>query len=240
MVSNKALEERITALERSMGTVVKALKEINLGMKELQEQNKKEPSDAIEDILESKRLIEENLVKHNEAIEQIEKDIAKIEDKIKSEGRENDDSKDVVGKGCKFKQTKCRYFDKGFCKYKSRCKFFHPSLICSIYERNGNCEERTCLDRHPETCKFWLKERCNRNEDCDFFHGTFASNDESSFKCVGCKNSWTDRSCVVKHTIDGNETFFCLNCQDWVKYKTRVYDPNWTLYDEDGYLKSDV
>ena len=47
----------------------------------------------------SKRLIEENLVKHNEAIEQIEKDIAKIEDKIKREGRENDDSKDVVGKG---------------------------------------------------------------------------------------------------------------------------------------------
>ena len=64
-----------------MGTVVKALKEINLGMKELQEQNKKEPSDEIENILESKRVIEENLVRLNEAIEQIEKDIAEIENK---------------------------------------------------------------------------------------------------------------------------------------------------------------
>ena len=30
------------------------------------------------------------------------------------------------------------------------------------------------------------------------------------------------------------EKFFCLNCDDWIKYKTKVLDQGWTLFDEEG------
>ena len=60
------------------------------------------------------------------------------------------------------------------------------------------------------------------------------------YKCVCCKNSWNDENCVAKYRINGWETLFCLNCEDWVKMKTRVYDVNWTLYDESVNLKVDV
>ena len=71
MGSNKALEERVHALERSMATIVKALKGIRSEMKE-QKEKKEEPLDAIEEILKSKKVIEENLSRNNEAIERIE------------------------------------------------------------------------------------------------------------------------------------------------------------------------
>ena len=47
MVSNKALEDKVQILEKSMGTIVKALKELRIGMNELQEQRKKDHNDEI-------------------------------------------------------------------------------------------------------------------------------------------------------------------------------------------------
>ena len=41
----------------------------------------------------------------------------------------------------------------------------------------------------------------------------------------------------VKNIIKGHETFFCLNCDDWVKFKENVLEQNWTLYDQEGYLR---
>ena len=61
-----------------------------------------------------------------------------------------------------------------------------------------------------------------------------------AYKRVSCKNVWEDRNCLVKHVINGHETFFCLNCEDWVQFKTDVYNPNWTLFDEEGYLKINI
>ena len=102
-----------------------------------------------------------------------------------------------------------------------------------------------CPKRHPEVCKFWREKSgsCKRKERCDFLHVTLVNQMETSsqiFKCVGCKNAWEDKSFVVEHIIRGHETFFCLNCEDWVKFKTNVYDANWTLFDEWGYLRQDV
>ena len=76
------------------------------------------------------------------------------------------------------------------------------------------------------------------NISCDFLHGTFENSDETNetFKCVGCKNVWADTTCIV----NGQETFFCLNCEDWVKFKIMVHEQNWTLYDKSGYLRRDI
>jgi regulator of replication initiation timing len=40
MVNTKELNEKVQALEKSMGTIVRALKELKTGMNELQEQRK--------------------------------------------------------------------------------------------------------------------------------------------------------------------------------------------------------
>ena len=109
--------------------------------------------------------------------------------------------------------------------------------------RTGKCERPNCEERHQEMCKFWGRpNKCIRNENCDFLNVTFAYNDDAAgeYKCISCKNSWNDKNCVVEHSINGRETFFCLNCDDWVKLKTRVYDANWALYDKAGKLKVDV
>ena len=95
-------------------------------------------------------------------------------------------------------------------------------------------------------CKFWQSNSCKRNIKCDFLHVTMVSNDDknqahkSNYKCVSCKNAWEDASCIVRHIIKGHETFFCLNCEDWVKLKGYVFDKNWTLFDEAGYLRIDI
>ena len=63
---------------------------------------------------------------------------------------------------------------------------------------------------------------------------------KSNYKCVSCNNAWEDASWVVRHIIHGHETFFCLNCEDWVKLKANVFDKNWTLFDEAGYLRTGI
>ena len=44
----------------------------------------------------------------------------------------------------------CRYFNKGHCKYRERCKFNHPKEICKTYLDCGKCEIENCRDRHQK------------------------------------------------------------------------------------------
>ena len=242
MVSNKALEERVQSLERSMGTIVKALKEIKVGMNEVREEKNKEQTDEIGEILKNKKEVEDNLAKHEEAINRIEMDIVKLETMIQSDKSKGCSNVDSEPQTIDYKERTCRYHNKGFCKYKLKCRYFHSKQICEDYEIHGTCEQKTCSKRHPEQCKFWNAGKCSRNESCDFLHVTLASGDHrfSLFECAGCKNVWDDKACVVMQTINGRETFFCLNCQDWIKDKTRVFEQNWTLFDDEGFLRRDV
>ena len=58
--------------------------------------------------------------------------------------------------------------------------------------------------------------------------------DDEIFKCVSCQDVWEDRNCVVKHMIKQKAVFFCLNCNDWIKDKSKVFDQGWTLMDQEG------
>ena len=64
--------------------------------------------------------------------------------------------------------------------------------------------------------------------------------EEIHFKCFSCKNMWSNKEFVVKHNILNHEIYSCLNCDDWVKDKSRVMDANWSLNDQNGDLRSDV
>ena len=69
-------------------------------------------------------------------------------------------------------EKKCRYEDKGYCKYKSNCKFYHPGQICEKFLRDGKCESgQTCNNRHPRKCRYWKGgEGCNRQQACKYLH----------------------------------------------------------------------
>ena len=60
------------------------------------------------------------------------------------------------------------------------------------------------------------------------------------FTCISCKCVWMDRNCVVEHFVQNMKLYFCLNCDDWVRNKTEVLQPGWTLHDEAGNLRMDV
>ena len=53
-------------------------------------------------------------------------------------------------------------------------------------------------------------------------------------------DTWMDKDCLVKHTVKNQQVYFCLNCNDWVKNKERVFDQGWTLLGEDGFLRMEI
>ena len=70
-------------------------------------------------------------------------------------------------------RKKCRYDNKGYCRYQKTCKFFHPDGICDKFLKDGKCESgRSCRDRHPRQCKYWKEKSggCEREELCRYLH----------------------------------------------------------------------
>ena len=94
MVGNKALEERVHTLEKSMGTVVKALKEIKTEIKQLVDNGHKQHSDEIEEILEKQKVINEIMSKNVKAIERIDIEIVRMEKEVSDNDRVQMDQND--------------------------------------------------------------------------------------------------------------------------------------------------
>ena len=71
---------------------------------------------------------------------------------------------------------KCRYFNRGYCKYKHNCKYLHPKEICKEYLVSGTCGNVECCERHPRVCK-WIESngRCKRNSEYDYLRVTIAN-----------------------------------------------------------------
>ena len=66
---------------------------------------------------------------------------------------------------------KCRYFNRGYCKYlKTKCKFFHPEEQCD----NKSCDKKVCNKRHPKMCKYYIiKSKCRFNDKCFYRHALY-------------------------------------------------------------------
>ena len=95
-------------------------------------------------------------------------------------------------------------------------KYLWPFHICSMVW-NLPLEKLTVnnllLSFHidPQYCSRsykWLASEvgCKRN-DCEYPHDTLSRNEiqAKNFKCVSCKDTWTDSSCEVKHTINDHQ-----------------------------------
>ena len=70
-----------------------------------------------------------------EIIENNRKAIKTIDDKIEALSlKETELEKKTFTEKLKI----CRFFDKGYCKLKSRCKFVHSDQNCETYEKEGS------------------------------------------------------------------------------------------------------
>ena len=60
---------------------------------------------------------------------------------------------------------KCKYFDKGYCKYKDKCPYYHPTIDCE------QCENSTmCNKRHRSMCKYENICYFNKTNSCEYKH----------------------------------------------------------------------
>ena len=58
---------------------------------------------------------------------------------------------------------KCKYHNSGYCKYQSKCLYFHPSEEC-----DKKCEQKKCMKRHIKPCRY--KTTCKHKEKCAYKH----------------------------------------------------------------------
>ena len=99
----------------------------------------------------------------------------------------------------------------------------HPTETYKVYLSGKIWDKSDCDFRHPKLCK-WLETKggCKR-ENCDYRHVTLAcdeqitNNSHKTMRCAGCKRDWDNKNDVVEHMILNRRTFFCLNCNDWIR-----------------------
>ena len=125
--------------------------------------------------LEDRRLRLMDFVKHSEKLkvseewrENITTKVSSLEIKVV---RKHEPSMEDVIENKKAK--KCRYDNKGFCKFQEKCKFFHSGKICEKYIKEGKCDlGQSCRCRHPKECKYWIKvsKGCKRAGCCKYLH----------------------------------------------------------------------
>ena len=242
------MAEELKSLQKHMAGLVKTF----LGFKsKVEALERKVDENDIERIIEKQKELDKAIAKNNAALLKIEKEMVAFDTKKQAKAQDgNIDCKTNAnvtkdhGKVVHTKTKKCRYFNRGYCKYKSGCRYSHPKEVCKEHLASQNCENVNCLDRHPKVCK-WMESKngCNRGTTCDYLHATFVEKNENeiqSYRCMSCKDTWGERSCVVEHFIQGARTYFCLNCEDWVKNKSRVIEEGWSLLDGAGLLKMDL
>ena len=63
-------------------------------------------------------------------------------------------------------QIKCKYYDKGYCKKRDKCFFYHPKTECI-----GQCNDKnTCPHRHRNKCRYGKECYHFKNNVCEFKH----------------------------------------------------------------------
>ena len=241
IADNIPVEVQIKDLEKTMGTIVRALKELKASVKVLEEKENRSQSDEIQEIVKSQKTLEEIITTNAIAIKRIDEEIKKCQtnkEKIES-------SKDETNK-VENEEKKCRYFNRGHCKFKLECKFLHPTDICKTHLEGKKCNQNLCKMRHPKACKWSQKTSGCRRIGCDYLHDTLARDDvqqiqaHKSYSCAGCKNCYDDIICIVQHIVGNTSLYLCLNCENWIKKKEMIINPGWSLFDGNGDLRKDV
>ena len=81
-------------------------------------------------------------------------------------------------------KKKCKFYNKGYCKHKENCKYYHPTNDCKICDN-----ARTCRNRHRSICKYGNNCYHNKAKVCEYKHTgndltdvTMANNDDQQIQ----------------------------------------------------------
>ena len=70
-------------------------------------------------------------------------------------------------------QPACIFHQHGYCKFGLICRKFHTPHTCN----QPQCSDKTCLLRHPRTCKYFTNfGSCKFGDDCSFSHKVETAN----------------------------------------------------------------
>lgn len=207
----KCLEEQVETLKNNQEHVIEAFKNLNDRFGAIEGIIDVGQLKDAKNIVESQAMIDELIVKNAddikilqewkkrnlEAIQNMDQEIKTVKDmeiKIMENIRVAEKDDEFV----KLLDDKCRYWDRGYCKYQKQCKFEHPMATCEIFLKEGKCKQRTCEKRHPISCYFWKGDGCNRGKYCAYLH----LETELKLNLKKC-----DRCMKV-----ANQTYFCDFC----------------------------
>lgn len=181
---------KINELLENQNHILEAIKNLNERLEVIEERISDEHYNDVKDILESQLMIDELIVKNSDeigvikkikednasAIKVLESKIENIDKEIMVLGKNEEKTEPEV-------QKKCSYYDKGFCRQKDSCKFYHPEKSCGDFRKDGICQKSFCRDRHPKMCRYWKRGFCFRGDSCCFTHTKKedASNDKADF-----------------------------------------------------------
>ena len=123
-------------------------------------------------------------------------------------------------------ETKCHFYNKGYCRSKALCSFVHPKIHCD----KENCKELKCPHRHIKTCKNFLKSSCKFGNACEYKHDSKKKKDELNSTAKTDDKTKNDES--LKEDLDNldiedtndtdplivsedlDKTFACDNCEN--------------------------
>ena len=240
-------EEQLKILQKHFGALVMTVKQLKTSVDALNKQMEAIKTEEVKDIMKTQKVINEVIAEHTDAIKHLEIELVKEQKKTKSskeqkkshqEGVKDETLEKNIGTSKHIK--KCRYFNRGFCKYRNRCKYFHPQDICEKYLLNQKCEVSDCAFRHPKQCK-WTStmDGCRRGLTCEYLHVT-PVHEHEMYPCEGCKDVWTNLDCVKEHIVKGRKCYLCLNCDEWIQDKAKIFDEGWALLDGAGQLRTNI
>ena len=156
------MEQEIKSLQKHMGGLVRTILDLKSEVEVLKKRDEDTQKDDMESLMERQKTV----------IKKIDKEILDISETNKH-WVHKDPSECIEapsGNISKGSIRKCRYYDRGHCKHKSGCRYFHRKDSCRRYLGGEKCARKSCRDRHPKVCKLWSKSKSGfkRGEECDF------------------------------------------------------------------------
>ena len=198
MAKMAKMEEEMKSMQKHMAGLVRTILDLKSKVGVLEEKLHVNPNNDVDELVKQQKRVDEAITANTVAILKIDEEINVLSNNVKQKSS-------MEGKlGT---SRKCRHYNRGHCKHKGGCDFFHPKEICKEYLNDKKCDKKDCVDRHPKVCKYWLKSNagCKRGISCDFLHVTLACND-------GKVNS------IEK--VETHRTFDCENCD----FKSESYN----------------
>ena len=103
--------------------------------------------------------------------------------------------------------SRCRYWNRGFCREGDKCHYIHKEEDCKEYLKRQICEDRKCEGRHRRLCRYYNSPKgCYRKDSCQYLHIKSGNIDRNS---PDERNIYFDKHEVNKK----QEEFKCDNCE---------------------------